>query len=186
MNIPVFISDCCFSFLLDLLLITVLLPAVNTIPKRGRKRPIPDGGDQSSPISQPSDDLIHTLTSAHHATFSPACHAQQLTEASLWAAEADVGVEGRTRAQQFAMMVPGIASLPPVDQQTVLNQAVPEVMVRFRKPRASCLKCYRPLLIFGGCKPEKWPNTTFLSSRSLGWLPDSSPSTRDSRFPEDF
>ncbi|XP_047495018.1 retinoic acid receptor alpha-like isoform X1 [Penaeus chinensis] len=102
---------------------------VNTIPKRGRKRPIPDGGDQSSPISQPSDDLIHNLTSAHHATFSPACHAQQLTEASLWAAEADVGVEGRTRAQQFAMMVPGIASLSPGDQQTVLNQAVPEVMI---------------------------------------------------------
>ncbi|XP_042880269.1 retinoic acid receptor alpha-B-like isoform X2 [Penaeus japonicus] len=101
---------------------------VNTIPKRGRKRPVSED-DSHSPVSQPSDDLIHTLTSAHHATFSPACHAQQLSEASLWAAEADVGVEGRTRAQQFAMMVPGIASLPAVEQQAVLNQAVPEVMI---------------------------------------------------------
>lgn len=110
---------------------------MNTIPKRGRKRPVSED-DSHSPVSQPSDDLIHTLTSAHHATFSPACHAQQLSEASLWAAEADVGVEGRTRAQQFAMMVPGIASLPAVEQQAVLNQAVPEVMVGSKALFTNC------------------------------------------------
>ncbi|CAL4062180.1 unnamed protein product [Meganyctiphanes norvegica] len=104
---------------------------VNGSSRRGKKRPAVSEAEstENAIVSPASEDLIATLIESHHATFTPACHAQALSEGSLWAAEADVGVEGHARANQFVMMVPGIAQLPESDQQAVFAQAVPEVMI---------------------------------------------------------
>lgn len=104
---------------------------VNGVTRRGKKRPATSDAEASDNaiISPASEELIATVIESHHSTFTPACHAQALSEGSLWAAEADVGVEGHARANQFVLMVPGIGQLPEADQQIVFAQAVPEVMI---------------------------------------------------------
>lgn len=79
--------------------------------------------------SQPRNELVNTLISAHHDTFLLVSSAHSLLKGSLPTACKELGVEGSLQAQQFALKVPGISSLLPATQQVVLSHAVPELMV---------------------------------------------------------